>query len=183
MAKWAERNYFLPVPPFVKRLVLEKSKIENAIWIETGTALGDMTIFLFGLAHTVYSIEPSEDFYNHASNRLKSINNIKLIKGTSEDVLPDLLKTINGDVCFFLDGHYSGGSTYLGEKECPLVDELFYIGKNLQHFNKIMVAIDDLHGCYGRPQNSYPSLNYLIFWAEFNNLNWQIEHNIFIAHN
>lgn len=183
LAAWSDMNFSLPIPFPIKRLVLSKNKIDNATWVETGTAMGDTTIFLSELAPIVYSIEPFEELHNHASSRFKNFNNIKLIKGTSEEILPSLLNTIDGDVCFFLDGHYSGEGTFLNKTECPLIDELFLIGKNKHRYNRIMVAIDDLNFCTGVPHESYPSLNYLISWAQFNRLTWHIEHNIFIARN
>jgi hypothetical protein len=49
---------------------------------------------------------------------------IKLYNGFSETILPRLLLNLNGDCNFFLDGHYSGGDTVKGEKECLIIEEL-----------------------------------------------------------
>lgn len=181
-ADWAERAYSLPVPHTVKRQILYRNRIEDATWIETGTAWGDMTLFLSFFAPRVFSIEPFFENYNRAMVRLKEIKHIELINGTSQEVLPSLLEKVNGKVCFFLDGHYSGEGTYLGKSECPLIDELFLIRKNMDRYDHIMVAIDDLNACYERSSDSsYPSLQYFIAWAQDANLKWHIEPNMFIA--
>ena len=89
---------------------------------------------------------------------------------------------LSGNLNFWLDGHYSGGITYMGKKNCPVEDELNAIEINLVNFNQITILIDDVR-CF-LPQNTrypdYPSINYLIDWARRLNMSWRIENDIFI---
>jgi hypothetical protein len=181
VAEWHDRDFSPPVPHSVKRKCLFRNRIENAIWIETGTALGDMTRFLSSFAKKVYSIEPFREMYDIASLNCKHFSNIELLYGTSESFFPELIPKLSGDVCFFLDGHFSGDGTFQGETDTPIVQELFYISNNIRKFRSIMVAIDDLRCFYPTGDDAYPSLGYVIEWAESNKLVWHIEHDMFIA--
>ena len=128
----------------------------------------------------VYSIEPSEDFFNKACLRFKG-SNVTLIKGVSEIVLFELLPTLNGDINFWLDGHYSEGETFKGDTECPVEDELKAIEENLNNFNAVTILIDDVR-CFlpSIKGKDYPSIDYLVDWARRHQMSWRIEHDIFI---
>ena len=83
-------------------------------------------------------------------------------------------------MCCWLDGHFSGGSTFQGTKISPIREELSIIQRYIHKFNKIVVLIDDVYDFYDDPE-SYPPLNYYVEWSTENNLNWIIEHGIFIS--
>jgi hypothetical protein len=106
---------------------------------------------------------------------------IKLYNGFSENIFPRLLPNLNGDCNFFLDGHYSGGDTVKGEKECPIIEELTSIKNNLLNFNNVTILIDDVR-CFLPKYRSkdYPDINYLVNWSVSNNFEWRIEHDIFV---
>ena len=106
---------------------------------------------------------------------------IKLYNGFSEIIFPKLLPTLNGACNFFLDGHYSGGDTVKGEKECPIIEELTSIKNNLSNFNNVTILIDDVR-CFlpNYCAKDYPDINYLVNWSVSNNFDWRIEHDIFV---
>jgi hypothetical protein len=180
---WASRNFAPPSPHFVKQAVLIRNAFTNATWIETGTFLGETTELLSRHGSFVYSIEPEPTLYTNASERFKSHTNVKILNGISEVVFPTLLPKISGDVNFWLDGHYSEGITFKGPQDTPILDELMHISQNLSNFNQISVMIDDAR-CFNpnsSAYSSYPPLRSLVDWAEGNDLDWHIEHDIFIA--
>ncbi len=182
---WGERGYSAPSPPFVKRNVLSRHAISGGIWIETGTFLGDTTEFLAKNSHFVYSIEPSPDLYERACKRFLNFENVKLINGLSEDVLPNILSNVSGDVCFWLDGHFSHGITFQGERDTPIREELSAIRSAISALDRIAVCIDDVR-CFDPliPDfESYPPIGFLVAWAEESGLKWSIEHDIFVAKN
>jgi glycosyltransferase involved in cell wall biosynthesis len=182
---WADREFAAPSPHFVKQKVLLRNGLPDATWVETGTYMGDTTTVLSKVAKMVYSIEPEPTLFSKAEEKFRNASNVKIIRGLSEDVFPKLLPTIGGDVCFWLDGHYSAGITFKGPQHTPIIDELAAIGRNIEQMGKIVVMVDDVR-CFdpGNPEYSaYPPVDVLVDWARKHNLTWHIEHDIFIAKN
>jgi hypothetical protein len=180
---WADRQFAAPGPHFVKQGVLLRNGVSDAIWVETGTYLGDMTSVLSKVAKMVYSIEPEPTLFSKAEQKFRNTSNVKIIRGLSEEVLPKLLPTLRGDICFWLDGHFSGGITFKGPQETPILDELDAIGQNIEKMGTVLVLVDDirLFGSINREFLAYPSVDFLVDWARNHNLGWHIEHDIFIA--
>ena len=182
---WADREFAAPSPHFVKQMVLLRNGVRDATWVETGTFMGDTTDVLFKVAKMVYSIEPEPTLFSKAEQKFSHTSNVKIINGLSEDVLTKLLPTISGNICFWLDGHYSGGITFKGPQETPIVDELEAIGRNVAQMGKVVVMVDDIRLFDPRtPEfSAYPPVDVLVDWARKTNFNWHIEHDIFIAKN
>jgi hypothetical protein len=182
---WADREFAAPSPHFVKQKVLLRNGLRDATWIESGTYMGDTTSVLSKVAKMVYSIEPEPTLFSKAEQKFKNTSNVKIIQALSEDVFPKLLPTISGDICFWLDGHYSEGITFKGPQDTPIIDELAVIAGNITKTNKIVVMVDDIR-CFD-PKNpefsAYPPVDVLVDWARKHNLTWHIEHDIFIAKN
>jgi hypothetical protein len=168
-----------------KQKVLLRNGLRDATWVETGTYMGDTTSVLSKVAKMVYSIEPEPALFSKAEQRFSNTSNVKIIKGLSEDVFPKLLPTLSGNVCFWLDGHYSAGITFKGPQETPIIDELTGIGRNITQMGKVVVMVDDVR-CFD-PSNpefsAYPPVGFLVDWARKHNLTWHIEQDIFIAKN
>jgi len=178
---WKRRGYLEHSPQVVKQGVFLKYGIKGACWVETGTYLGATTDYLSGLFPHVYSIEPEPELYSKARKRFEK-KNITLYNDTSENVFPSLLKELSGDVNFWLDGHYSAGITFQGEKDCPVEDELNAIEMNFKNFSGLSILIDDVR-CFlseSTEYSDYPSIDYLVDWARKMNMSWRIEHDIFI---
>ena len=182
---WADREFAAPSPHFVKQKVLLRNGLHDATWVETGTFMGDTTSVLSRVAKMVYSIEPEPTLFSKAEQKFRNTSNVKIIKGLSEEVFPKLLPTITGNICFWLDGHYSAGFTFRGPRETPIIDELSVIGQNISKMRKVVVMVDDVR-CFD-PRNpefsAYPPVDVLVDWAKKHNLIWHIEHDIFIAKN
>ena len=180
---WRKRRYDVPAPQSVKWAVLDRHMTRGATWVETGTYLGDTTDFLAKRASMVFSIEPADTLYEACKHRFRNRANIKLIHGTSETAFPGLLKELSGNVCFWLDGHASGGVTFRGKLATPVLEELRAIEQMMSCYSSTVVLIDDMR-CF-EPQNpefpDYPSRNELVAWAVRNSFVWNIEHDIFIA--
>ncbi|MGW8370262.1 MAG: hypothetical protein ACWGPN_16480 [Gammaproteobacteria bacterium] len=180
---WAARDYMAPSPQFVKQQVLIRNGLEDATWVETGTYRGETTHVLSKVARMVFSIEPEPALFAAAERRFKGLDKVKILRGTSEEIFPRLIPELEGDVCFWLDGHYSAGETFKGPQDTPIVDELRVIGENIGSGRRIVVMVDDVR-CFdpGDPRySSYPPIDFLVDWAREHKLNWHIEHDIFIA--
>ena len=182
---WAGRRFLAPSPYFVKQACLIRNGRPNSIWVETGTYLGQTTELLAKIGTKVYSIEPEPTLFSGAKKKFRKDSNVEILNGTSEQIFPYLLPKIKGDVCFWLDGHYSKGITFKGAQDTPILDELKCIAENLNHFNDVVVLVDDIR-CFN-PQipdySTYPPIDALVDWARTNNLSWHIEHDIFVAKN
>ena len=62
--------------------------------------------------------------------------------GDSGNILYEVIKDIDSPITFWLDGHFSGGSTALGSEACPILKELDQIKKHPIKTHTIL--IDDL---------------------------------------
>jgi hypothetical protein len=184
MKAWRKRNYLGASPQFIKQSILLRDGIPNAQWVETGTGRGVTTKFLAETFPYVHTIEPSKYLYNQAICNLK-LKNINFLNDTSENILSDLLSKLNGDINFWLDGHYSAGMTFKGKKNCPVEEELMAIDKNISNFKKMTIFIDDVRCFLSKLEeyNDYPSIDFLVNWSKKNKFLWKIEHDIFIIQN
>ena len=171
-----------PSPHFVKQSVLLRHAVDNATWIETGTYLGSTTAILSERFPIVHTIEPSNECLQIARQNLKAFKNIIFHNRTSEECLESICKSLTGDICFWLDGHYSAGITFQGDKETPIIYELETISKYISQFNNVVILIDDIR-CSHIDKENYPSIDFYVDWAKSNNMLWNIEQDIFIIKN
>ena len=124
-------------------------KYPNDFFIETGSFIGDAinSAIITGF-QTIISIELADKYYNIAKNRFKDNNSVTIYQGESHKLLPNILKNIDTNITFWLDGHHSGGDTGLGEYWAPLMQELDAI-KN-HHIKTHTIIIDDMR-CWKDP--------------------------------
>jgi hypothetical protein len=181
---WAQRGYAPPSPSFVKHQVILRNGIPDAIWVETGTYKGETAAILSDSAKKVYTIEPAQHLFAAAKELFSSTPNVEVIHGLSEEVFPQLIPKLTGEINFWLDGHFSTGVTYQGPKDTPIEDELACIEKNIGNFSRVVILIDDIRYFINPSSHDftgYPKIDLLVDWAKRNNLEWHIEHDIFIA--
>jgi hypothetical protein len=178
---WKVRNYGPPSPQYIKTRILATHSLVNATWVETGTYLGDTTLMLSKIAKQVISIEPQARLSKFAKNRLVRCNNVSVINKTSEESITEILETVSGPTCFWLDGHHSGDVTYKGLAISPIAQELASIATYLDRNNPIVVFIDDFRLFANSKSSGYPSHQSLVDWAAENRMTWTVEHDIFIA--
>ena len=173
-----------PFPQFVKEKVFNKYNLENSIWIETGTYLGTSTSYFSKISKHVHTIEPSKKYFNISKENLKNIENVSIYNGASEEILPDILNLINDkeNVCFWLDGHFSGGDTFKGSADTPILLELKTIANSIKKFNNVTILIDDFRLFSEGGNEEYPSKEQIISWVNANNLHWTITRDIFVIY-
>ena len=185
---WIQSGFDSPAPNIVKWQVMSKWG-GNGTWIETGTYLGETTRYLSRISKYVVSLEPADQLYVEATINLKDLENVKLVHGSSETSIKGCLENLDDsqklDLNFWLDGHYSAGFTYLGESKSPVLYELEVIGTTVDFSKSLTILIDDVRGfsSTGGLQDGYPSLTFLVEWADMKKLRWTIEHDIFIMTN
>lgn len=175
VSQWEKNGKPNPPPHVVKQMVLRK--YANAyglkILVETGTYLGDMVEAMKLDFDKIYSIELSETLYEQAVLRFKGASNIELIQGDSGIELERLMGRLNQPTLFWLDGHYSGGTTAKGEKETPIFKEIQHIFK-ASDANHVII-IDDAR-CFGQLPD-YPTIEELeqVIWSNDVTLNITIQ--------
>jgi hypothetical protein len=120
--------------------------------VETGTYLGDTLYMLYPDFKSLYSIELSPLFHERARKRFSGMDKIHLIQGDSGRELANLVPKLGGPALFWLDGHYSGGTTAKGDKDCPVMEELEAVFRSpFPH----VVFIDDARLFIGK--DDYPT--------------------------
>jgi len=118
-------------------------KYMNPVFIETGSYIGEgIQEAVDAKFQKIYSIELSNKYFNICKERFRNNKNVYLIKGDSSEQLFDLIKNIDENITFWLDGHYSAGDTALGKMMSPLMIELDIIKKH--KLNTHTIIIDDL---------------------------------------
>jgi hypothetical protein len=152
---WEMGGRFGPPHIIKRRMLLDHAKKFNTnILIETGTFLGDMVFAMKDHFKEIYSIELSKDLHDRARAEFEKDPHIHLVAGDSSTALDSVLAGINQRCLFWLDGHYSGGITALGDVRCPVRAEIEAI---LRHPIKDHVLLIDDAICFDG-NHGYPTL-------------------------
>ena len=158
--KWEKAGANGAMPNYGKQqLVIDYiRRFSPSTFVETGTYKGKMVYAVMPYINKIYSIELNETHYQNACKRFTGYHNIHIIPGQSGEVLPGLLNNIENGCVFWLDAHYSKGSTAKGELETPIMQELECI-LNHRKANEHVILIDDA-ACF-TGENDYPLLENL----------------------
>jgi len=178
---WKKSKYASPSPQKVKNFVLERYSNPHFVWVESGTYLGDTAKYLSGISQKVFTIEPDHKLYAFATHRLAKFKNIEVVQGTSEEKLAEIICTLSGSVGLWLDGHYSGDITYLGETVSPIIQELNIISKYMHESVNLIIFIDDFRLFVDSEKTMYPKLDQVINLLIQMGCDWTVEHDILIA--
>lgn len=152
--EWEKQGKTAPPPHIIKQKAILQAKKASGynILIETGTYLGEMIESQKNTFRIIYSIELGHDLHIAAKAKFKKEAHINLLEGDSGKILKVLMPQIKEPAIFWLDGHYSGGITAKGDKDCPIFEELTAIlnADKLPH----ILMIDDarlFNGADGYP--------------------------------
>jgi hypothetical protein len=173
LEQWHYDGCPFPPPHIVKQITIAyyQKKYSISTLIETGTYIGDMIEAQKKRFKRIFTIELSSVLYEKAKSRFAYDKNIVLLHGNSGQVLPNLLKEINEPAIFWLDGHYSGGITAKGTKDCPILEELKAIFENSKFENVLL--IDDARLFIDKAD--YPSIGKLNDYIRSKNKSYEME--------
>ena len=136
-------------------------------FVETGTYIGEASLWASSIFDSVITIEKSKKYYEIAYNNLKDRSNINLIFGDSGDELKNITPEITNPALFWLDAHTGGG--YFGDEDhCPLLDEIRALNLSpTTHY----ILIDDARAFLAPPPppfspDAWPSIDTLIMELE-----------------
>lgn len=157
---WKKHSNCPPLPSLGKQRIIKEciKKFSPAVFIETGTYKGRMVYAVLPYLKKIYSIELDENLCRKAQRRFAGYKNVHIIQGQSGEVLPRILNNIHQPCLFWLDAHYSGGSTAKGETDTPVMQEIKCI-LNHTRAQEHVILIDDARIFTG--ENDYPALKTL----------------------
>lgn len=157
MRQWERSGSQLPMPNLGKQRVVQEyiKKFSPAVFIETGTYKGKMVYAVMPHMKEIYSIELDQMYFEKAKRRFAGYHNIHIIQGQSGEILPKVLVNIEKPCLFWLDAHWSEGSTAKGQTNTPILQELQCI---LDHrrAEEHVILIDDARLFLGKDE--YPTL-------------------------
>jgi hypothetical protein len=139
-----ERHGRTGAPPrIVKLRTLEHyAQVHNLrVFVETGTALGDMIARMRRLVDRVYSIELDQKLFQRAQRRFGHDAGVMLLCGDSGLLLQEIMTKVDRPALFWLDAHYMGEETVRGANDTPIIRELdiIFSAPDLKH----VIVIDD----------------------------------------
>ncbi len=169
--KWQKKGAQPPMPNWGKqRVVIDYiTKFLPAVFIETGTYKGKMIYAVMPHIKEIYSIELDQTHFENAHKRFIGYPNIHILQGPSEEVLPRVLANIDKPCLFWLDAHWSEGSTAKGKTNTPILQELQCI-LNYKKADEHIVLIDDARLFIG--MDDYPTLEALEHFVRAIHPNW-----------
>ena len=169
---WQRAGRPVPPPHVVKQLVIREYQARYSIGtlVETGTFLGEMVIAQRDNFGKIISIELSQALYQNAVRMFHSYPHIQILQGDSGEVLEAVVPALAERALFWLDGHYSGGVTARGKRQCPILQELEAIFRgNSDH----VLLIDDARCFTGA--GDYPTVQELSDFVKARNANYTVE--------
>jgi hypothetical protein len=124
-------------------------------FIETGTFYGQTVNYASKIFELVLSVEIYKPLYDYNVEAFKNYKNVKLFHGNSSDCLKVMIDQSVGRIIFWLDGHYSGNGTGIGDSTSPIIEELTIIKSSNK--NDHCILIDDYRLFVDA--DGYPSFN------------------------
>ena len=179
VARWQRQGAPIPASPSVKRVMLRRTAQEHRlrVLIETGTFKGDTVMALRRDFDRIVSVELSPELHAKAVRQTRRQRNAELLLGDSAKVLPGILATLDQPALFWLDAHYSGGVTALGDTVSPISPELDVI---LGHAVRgHVVLIDDAREFHDSARSGYPGAEVIAAAARQHNYAVSEKHDIF----
>jgi len=159
LQRWERRGKPAPPPHVVKQRTIRSlaDRFGLKILVETGTYYGDMVEAMKRRFSQIYSIELNRELSEKAAKRFRGERHVRIIQGDSGTALGRLVGQLDQPALFYLDGHYSGGTTAKGDNDTPIYEELAHIfnARDRGH----VIVIDDAR-CFGTDP-AYPSIEQL----------------------
>ena len=113
----------------------------------------------------------------NAAYRARHEHNVQLLVGDSASVLPGILATLHEPALFWLDAHYSGTGTTLGDRVTPISAELNAV---LGHpVRGHVVLIDDAREFHDSTRSGYPGPEVVVVAARQCGDKMSEKHDIF----
>ena len=154
---WKLRGEPVRSPHLLKQRTVREyaERFHLRILVETGTYYGEMVAAMKRRFDQIYSVEYDHQLAQRAIRKFSGHPHIRILEGDSQQVVPELLKTVSGPALFWLDAGYYGWAGLQGNQQ-RLTSELEAI---LRHPIKHVILMDDARGLNG--QNGAPTVDQL----------------------
>ncbi|MDQ4143285.1 MAG: hypothetical protein M3198_05975 [Actinomycetota bacterium] len=156
---WLRQRRAGSAPPSVKQRTVKSygRRFGLRTLVETGTFQGAMVAAALHSFDRIYSIELDRALAEAAKERFEGADHVSILQGDSTHMLPQVLYGLREPALFWLDAHYSGGTTARGEVETPILAEISAI---LEHpVEAHVILVDDAREFDGF--GDYPSIETL----------------------
>lgn len=159
LRRWERCGKPVPPPHVVKQRTIRSfaDRFGLQVLVETGTYYGDMVEAMKRRFKRIYSIELDTQLCERATKRFQRDRHVKIIQGDSGIELGKIVGQLDQPALFYLDGHYSGGTTAKGTGDTPIYEELAHIFNARERGH--VIVIDDAR-CFGTDP-AYPSIEKL----------------------
>jgi hypothetical protein len=157
---WKRNGAVGPMPNLGKQQVVREyiERFSPEVFVETGTYKGKMVYAVMPYIKEIYSIELDQNHYRNARKKFAGYPNIHIIQGQSGQILPRILRDIDKRCLFWLDAHWSKGSTARGDLQTPIMQEIKCI-LNHPRADEHAILVDDARLFVGA--DDYPALQTL----------------------
>lgn len=173
---WKLRGEPVRSPHLLKQRTVREyaERFHLRILVETGTYYGEMVAAMKRRFDQIYSVEYDHQLAQRAIRKFSGHSHIRILEGDSQQVVPELLKTISEPALFWLDAGYYGWAGLQGNQQ-RLTSELEAI---LRHPIKHVILMDDARGLNG--QNGAPTVDQLRqqIESEFPGRKVEVKHDI-----
>ncbi|WP_133057983.1 hypothetical protein [Mycolicibacterium vulneris] len=155
---WFNGKHLVSPPAIAKhRHLLHTFKSRgHRIFVEAGTFRGETTAFLIPHADQVISVELHDGLFAAAKKRFAKHPSVTLIHGDSLIEIPKIVANCSTPPLVFLDGHFSGDGTAMGEEMEPAESTLGLLADITPAGTTIV--IDDLR-LFGSGLAGFPQLD------------------------
>jgi hypothetical protein len=157
------------IPKDLVARITRQIKFDN--FVETGTFQGGTCFWAAGQFRKVFTIEIDPAMSNATARKPDCPANIEFLIGNSKDILPQLVKRLQGRSFFWLDGHWCGGGGK--DEECPLMEEL----EAIADLQSAAIFIDDAR-CFLGP---LPEPHNAAHWPRIDEIFYKL-HGLFPDH-
>jgi hypothetical protein len=154
----------LPMIYFLKRGMIARfaSQAGARVLVETGTYFGDTPWQLRHLFTKIWTIEVHPPLADLAKERFARVPHVTVVQADSAQALKDIVPQISEPVLYWLDGHYTGRLTGMGEAYCPIFAELDTVTSQTK--SSWVAMIDDAR-LFGT-EEGYPTLESLFSYLD-----------------
>ncbi len=140
-------------PGIPKKIVLKIIELISInTFVETGTYHGATALWASVNFPRVITIENSIELWENVHNKYIDKGNINFLLGDSRSLLKTLMEEATPPTLFWLDAHWSGGSTYGENDECAIIEELNAIN---EYSGEKVILIDDARLFLSPPPHPY----------------------------
>lgn len=170
MHEWEKRLFSVPSPVLIRKNCLNRFAIRNALWVDVAGCKNELTEFIKNSFPVVISI------VNSSANKTEISNNVVFHFGPREIVLASLLKSITGNVNFYIqidsvEEDSCGDLARTGILTC--VNSIANSKNRLQTFNIFIDMGKELY-------SDIKLIEELVDLSKLQGFKWYIEHGVFI---